>query len=285
MQFAVSTTAFRGQSIREMIRVAKEEGFRLEFSSGLPHDPEIESIFREADCPRMPHNYFPAPRESFVLNLASFHDQTRERSIEHCKKALRLAAAAGAPFYSVHAGLCVDPAPADLGHKLPRQDERPREGYWRRFVESVALLAVEAGVLGVKFLVENNVVSRMNVSSSGRHPLLCASGDEMLRLITEVGNPSLGILLDTGHLKVTSRSLRFSPGTFLADVEEHIRGIHHSDNDGTEDTNRPVTADYWFLRHMQRHADAYHILEVHDQSVSQIREQFRILEQAAHERD
>ncbi|MGH7831929.1 MAG: sugar phosphate isomerase/epimerase family protein [Candidatus Binatia bacterium] len=282
IKFAVSTTAFRGRPVQEMIRSATEEGFELEFSSGLPHDPDIESLFYGADCPRLPHNYFPAPRDPFVLNLASLREEIRERSIEHCRKGLRMAARVGAPFYSAHAGFCVDAAPADLGRKLPAEPERPRENHWRRFVDAVKLLAEDAARLKVMFLVENNVVAPFNVSASGRHPLLCASFEEMNRLMAEVENPALGILVDTGHLKVSSLSLGFSPEVFLEMLKAHVHGIHHSDNDGTEDTNHPLTGQYWFLPYMPQYAGACHILEVHDQTVGEIREQRGLLEKAVH---
>ncbi|MBI2998209.1 MAG: sugar phosphate isomerase/epimerase [Deltaproteobacteria bacterium] len=281
MKFAVSTTAFRGRPIEDIVCLAGEAGLHLEFSSGLPYRPDMEEIFYEATCPRIPHNYFPAPRVPFVLNLASLREEIRERSIEHCKKALRMAAMAGAPFYSAHAGFCVDPAPADLGQKLPLQNERPREEYWRRFVEAVKFLAEEARRLNIKFLVENNVVAPMNVSPSGQHPLLCASFDEMGRLMKAVKNPALGVLLDTGHLKVSSLTLGFRPEVFLGALREHVHGIHHSDNDGSEDTNHPITDKYWFLPYTPHYKGAYHILEVHDQTIAQIREQYRLLEKAA----
>ena len=283
MKFAVSTTAFRGRPIEEVINIAKDSDLYLEFSSGLPYHPDMETVFFEAPCPCLLHNYFPAPREPFVLNLGSLCEDIRERSIAHCKKALRMAARVGAPFYSAHAGFCIDPSPTDLGRKFPFREQRPRGEYWRRFVESVTILADEARSLQVKFLIENNVVAPMNVSQEGAHPLLCASYEEIDRLMEEVDNPALGILLDAGHLKVSATSLGFSTDVFLKQVGQYICGIHHSDNNGEEDTNHPLTSRYWFLPYMRFHKEAFHIIEVHNQTVSQIREQYRLLEEAAYD--
>lgn len=192
-----------------------------------------------------------------------------------------MAARAGAPFYSAHAGFCIDPAPEDMGRKLPPHEPGPRNEYWSRFVEAVKELTAEAADLRIQFLVENNVLALFNVLPDGSTPLLCAGHEEIERLLEEVASASLGMLLDTGHLKVSAESLHFSKDTFLTHVAPYVRGIHHSDNDGAEDTNQPVTGKYWFLRHMPRYAGAYHILEVHDQTIAQIREQYRLLEKAA----
>ena len=53
-----------------------------------------------------------------------------------------------------------------------------------------------------------------------------------------------------------------------------------TDNDGLTDSNHPLGEDYWFLPHMARFENARHILEVHDQSVSEIDAQRSLLERA-----
>ena len=45
MQHAVSSTAFRGKPIDEAARIAHEAGLVLEFSSGVPHRPDLVELF------------------------------------------------------------------------------------------------------------------------------------------------------------------------------------------------------------------------------------------------
>src|SRR5439155_22966030 len=140
MKFAVSSTAFRKQPLETIVETVRREQFCLEFSSGLPPRSDMAEFFVAATVPRLPHNYFPAPDVPFVLNLASMKPAIRQRSIEHCIQGVRLAQKVGAPFYSAHAGFCVDAKPSDLGQKISLEVTAPREDFWRLFIDAVGLV-------------------------------------------------------------------------------------------------------------------------------------------------
>ncbi|MBI3542144.1 MAG: TIM barrel protein [Deltaproteobacteria bacterium] len=281
MNFAVSTTAFRRKPIEWVLDQARQAGLQLEFSSGLPYREDMESIFLAATgVRRLPHNYFPAPKIPFVLNLGSMDPEIRSKSIDHARHGLRLAARSGAPFYSAHAGFCIDPKPQDLGHELDLTQRHSRDEHWKSFVGAVRELAIEASRLGVKMLVENNVVAPFNVAKDGTAPLLCAHFDEVERLAREVSSDGLGMLLDTGHLKVSAEALGFSRDEYMKRVGHLIEAVHHSDNDGKTDSNEALTGDYWFLPYMKNYPHAWHILEVHDQTLEQIEAQRELLSKA-----
>jgi uncharacterized protein (UPF0276 family) len=133
----------------------------------------------------------------------------------------------------------------------------------------------------VKFLVENNVVSSSNVKQNGTHSLLCADIDEVLQLVTETRADGFGLLLDTAHLKVSAYTLGFDAEKFVSRARNFIVALHHSDNNGKADTNHPLTNDYWFAKFMPWFKDQYHILEVHDQSVEEVKTQRALLEKWA----
>lgn len=276
--YAVSTMAFGNSPVEEMISIACSEGFCLEFSSGLPYQADMVEVFYDAPCERLIHNYFPSPKVPFVLNLASVRDDIRRLSISHAVQGIQMAARVGAPFYSVHAGFCVDPAPEDLGGKFPEEyDSKQRPEYWDSFIESVRVLLKEAGAAKVMLLIENNVMAPSNITADGEVPALCLGIDEVLRLFDDIGDDTLGLLLDTAHLKVAAQSLGFSRDEFVVRAAPHIRALHHSDNNGMADTNEPLTSGYWFLQHMNLFNEAYHILEVHNQSISEIKSQLNLL--------
>jgi sugar phosphate isomerase/epimerase len=280
MDFFVSTTAFRGRPLESVLELARSENLSLEFSSGIPHRPDLREIYLGAQVPRLPHNYFPAPQKPFVLNIASCVESIWERSLEHCKQGLELASLSGARFFSAHAGFCLDPDPSDLGKKFSQQSRFSREEYWQRFLKGIDLLAEHGRQKGVEFLVENNVVIRENVAADGSYPLLCAAKEDMERLDRSVPAGNFGFLLDTAHLKVSANALGFDPGPFVDATSHRIRAVHHSDNDGQRDTNQPINENYWFLPYMRQVAGAAHVLEVHDQSVEQILRQRKLLEEA-----
>jgi sugar phosphate isomerase/epimerase len=132
----------------------------------------------------------------------------------------------------------------------------------------------------VNLLIENNVLAPFNLPSSRKNPLLCVSADECLELIHEISHPRLGLLLDTGHLNVSAKTLGFDLDLAVKKLAPHVQALHHSDNDGVEDTNHPLSVHYWFLPWMPLYAQATHILEVHDQSIAAIAEQRMLLEKA-----
>ena len=106
------------------------------------------------------HNYFPAPKDSFVLNLA--HPVTYERSLEHCLKAVDLCSALGITTYSIHAGMAINPSPDDLGKSLSRYT--PIDFGESRNLLTTACYEIAGYALdkGVHLLIENNVINEGN---------------------------------------------------------------------------------------------------------------------------
>ncbi len=283
MNIYISTIAFRGQSIEAAIQVCQQEGWAIEFSSGLPHRADMVEVYNSCSLIRMPHNYFPAPEVPFVLNLASNNETIRRTSIEHCKLGLRLSSQAEAPFYAAHAGFCVDPDPSELGQKIRVKRPYDRAVHWDLFLQSVEEILKTADELDINFLIENNVIISINVEG-GQHPLLCTDAEEMTRLMTDIQHPRLGILLDTAHLKVSAQTQQFSLADAMSWIRPHIKGIHHSDNDGLFDTNEKITEEYWFFDYLNNYRELVHVLEVKALSIGEIHQQINLLGKKREER-
>ncbi len=280
MQIVVSTLALMGKSAEEIISLAKKNSWSLEFSSGMPYRGDMEKIFLEADVKRFAHNYFPAPQIPFVLNLASSKREIRETSIKHCIQGLELSKKVNSPFFSAHAGFCVDPHPDELGRKLALSHPFDRNEHWEIFLRSVKLVCEAAEKLEMKILIENNVLAPINVHPNGSNPLFCCDANEMLNMLEEVDHAALGLLIDTAHLKVSANTLCFDEDEAIEELNGEIGCIHHSDNDGSFDTNDKMTADYWFLKHMDKFTDIVHVIEVKKISEDEINGQIKILQQA-----
>ena len=273
----ISSLAFWGSTPENMISEAKDNDFAIEFSSGLPFREDMEEIYYQAEIKKIPHNYFPAPKVPFVLNLASKDKLIRERSIEHCIHGLRMSKKSGAPFFSAHAGFCIDPNPADLGNQLEISGDFDIEHHKSLFLESVMKILKESHQLETDFLLENNVITRFNLTTEGRNPLLFCESTDILWLFNELTDNRLGLLLDTAHLKVSCTTLNKDLNSELDLMSKFIRAIHHSDNDGERDTNTSLTADYWFLKNMNRYDSLSHVLEVKKLKVSEIKNQIKLL--------
>jgi sugar phosphate isomerase/epimerase len=278
MEIVVSTLALMGKSAEEVIGLAQKNHWNIEFSSGMPYREDMEVIFLNAPIKKYAHNYFPAPKIPFVLNLASANRDIRETSIRHCIHGLELSKKAGAPFFSAHAGFCVDPHPDELGRKLALTNSFDRDEHWKIFKRSLQLICEEAEKMQMKFLIENNVLASVNVHPNGSNPLLCCDADEMLLVLKEVNHPDLGLLIDTAHLKVSSNTLHFDLKEAVGKLKNNIGCIHHSDNDGSFDTNEKMDNSYWFLPFMKEFSDIVHVIEVKKLSEEEILEQIKILQ-------
>jgi sugar phosphate isomerase/epimerase len=273
----MSTYAFAGKPVEEIIEIATKNNFTLEFSSGLPFNAEMEKIFLNAPVPRFAHNYFPAPEIPFVLNLGSKEAEIRAKSIAHCIQGIRLSHTVGAPFFSAHAGFCIDPKPSELGQKLARVESFDREMHWNFFLQSVREVLEKTADLKTGFLLENNVLAKMNVYDDGSNPAFCVDGNEMLQVLKEIPDPRLGLLLDTAHLKVSAITLGFDAVEHAKAVLPFTRCVHHSDNEGVYDNNQPFDERYWFLPLMKDAAHAVHVLEVFKQPVEELKRMEELL--------
>lgn len=273
----MSSLAFMGMRPEEMIALADKEAMALEFSSGMPYNAEMEHLFLEAPMRRFAHNYFPAPEVPFVLNLASVDEVNRLRSIEHCVRGMELSHRVGAPFFSAHAGFCVDPKPSELGRRLEQIAHIDREQNWKHFVTSVKEVLQRTVHLPTGFLLENNVLAPVNRYPDGTNPLLCVDADEQLRIIAEVQDQRLGLLFDTAHMKVSAQTLGFDLESSTVRLMGHLRCVHHSDNQGVVDDNQGLNDDYWFLPWMPMTGHAVHVLETKKTAPSDLRRMEKLL--------
>ena len=270
-QAVISSLAFAGLTAENIIDVAKENNFILEFSSGMAFSPELEELFLNAPIKRFAHNYFPAPEIPFVLNLGSGDEEIRRKSISHCVRGIQLSFAVGAPFFSAHAGFCVDPQPAELGKELSKIASFDRAKHWHYFLASIREVLHATLDLPTGFLLENNVLAKMNVYMNGLNPLLNVEADEMLLMIEEIADSRCGILFDTAHLKVSANTLNFNLAEATQKILPFTRCIHHSDNDGLQDNNKPFDENYWFLPFLKQVPQSLHVLEVRKQSAAELK--------------
>lgn len=274
-QFYVSTVAFSKFSLEQIITLCKDNNLALEFSSGLSYKEGIEETYTNCDLLRMPHNYFAAPNPAFVINLASTDEIIRRRSINHCIQGLELAKFSKSPFFAAHAGFCIDPNPQELGKKIKISSNFDISQNEKIFISSVREILVIAEELEIDFLIENNVLSPFNYN--GLNPFLCCESKSINWLFKEIKSPRLGLLLDTAHLKVSCETLHLNLFKEIESIKSFIRGIHHSDNDGTKDNNEHIGLNYWFLQFQNQFSEVPHVLEVKDASINEILSQLNIL--------
>jgi sugar phosphate isomerase/epimerase len=282
----VSTTAFPSRDVSAILESCRAEGIAgLELSATAAVDEGTPTQLmheRTTGMRFLVHNYFPPPAVPFVLNLAADDAETRTRSVEHCRTALALGARLHAPFYSVHAGFAARLSPSHLGQPLADAPRIPRRVAYANFVECVAGLCDVAGGLGLRLLIENNVVAPFNLVDGRNELLLLADADEIVGFCRDVAHPALRLLMDVGHLKVSARALGFDAAGCIKRTAPWIEAFHLSDNDGTHDDNRPFDREAWFLPLLADLQPAAVVVEVNDLSPSGRRQCCEIAAEALH---
>lgn len=243
----VSTVCLPGmQHIESRLSIYRDYGLSsIELGAGVfLEDDSTLSRLPQMDSKFLIHNYFPPPLESFVLNLASVDAGILRRSIEFVCHAIELCARLGIPFYSVHAGFITDPTglgPNSFIFPMPDSPDQGKKAL-DRFISSIEICVTHARRFGIQVLVENNVCS-----PESRGKLLLQTADEFMSVFRVLSSPYLGLLLDTGHLKVSARTFGFDKVAFVNDLASFVRALHIHDNDGTTDTHLPIQAGSWVL--------------------------------------
>lgn len=281
MHIYISTGAFQTRSLPEILNLCKQRDIdQLELSSGLDFVEDIDPVVEQARQfgPLLIHNYFPAPAAPFVLNLASSDDIEAEQSMRLCRHAIDLCERVGAPFYSVHSGFVVPISVDSLGDAQAQADLRiddpeARETAYEVFGQRITQLSAYAAAKHIRLLIENNVLTPHNISSSGQAQLLMASPAELVRFFNHYADGNLGLLLDVGHLNVAARTLGLDRASCMAELASYVEAFHLSDNDGLQDSNQPISDDAWYLKHLKHFPDATFVLEAYNLSLSQIKQQ------------
>jgi len=201
-------------------------------------------LFKKYAFTYIVHHYFPPPKNPFIINLASQNKQILKESIKQMKKSIDFCADFNINFFSFHAGFRVDP---DINLKFSSNNIPEYENSFNIFKESVAEIVDYAERRSVKVAIENNVLSEYNLVDRRNKLLLMCELWEFERLFSEITSKNLGVLLDIGHLKVTSNLLRFNAGEFIEKLKNKIFAIHIHENNGRVDEHRCLREGDWSL--------------------------------------
>jgi sugar phosphate isomerase/epimerase len=233
----ISSSCAQFKNISGSVEFLSRNGFKhIELSGGTSYYPGLEDdlldLKKKNNLSYLIHNYFPPPKDHFVLNLASLNDDIYKKSLEHYINAIRLAQKIGADKYGLHAGYFIDPEIKELGRKFDLKDVSDKTKAIERFCEGFEILKSKAG--SVNIYIENNVISSSNYSIYGENILMLTNFSEYLDLKKMI---DFNLLLDVGHLKVSSNTLSLDFSHELKNIWGQTNYIHLSDNNGLHDSN------------------------------------------------
>ena len=246
----LSTSCFGVSHLSDAIKQCRKlSGDKIEISAPHYFQPikeftNVINDFREDGCSFLLHNYFPCPRTPFVLNIASSKKIQQQRARRLVERALAVCDQIEAPLYGIHAGYLAD---ANEGSDGMFQFEDEMKSYSEalnnavRFVNNIS---PQFEKFGVKFLIENLFPTRhRNIS------LFCTI-EQIREFISQVPK-SIGLILDLGHMNISSNILEFDRmlfmEMFLEEFGDRLSEVHISENNGIEDDHLPVRIGSWQL--------------------------------------
>ncbi|MBA7684778.1 endonuclease 4 [subsurface metagenome] len=248
--------------------------------------------FEPYDFTFIAHHYFPPPAEPFIVNLASPDPAVLSRSREHIKQAIDFCHSLGIKLFTFHAGIdfpVLIYLPFHAGFRAdPAEKFRfpqdcpvaPYETAFTTFAESLDAINSHAQQRGIRIAIENNVLAEYNVIDGQNKFLLLCEAEEFDRLWERIASDNVGMVLDLGHLKVTSHWLNFDRYQFINRVKDRVFALHVHENDGQVDEHRELDENSWCLEVIGRNNfnRLPIVLESHKLTIGQIRQQVSLIE-------
>ena len=268
----ISTGGFRNSKPQSIIKKFSNVGIKsIELSGGSYDNVKkiIKFLKKNKDLDYSLHNYFPVPKKHFVINLASVNKKVFRQSLLNIKKSINISNKFKSSYFGFHAGFLFDPNIKHLGKKFDKVKLQNRKKTIELFLRRVNLLAKEAKKKKVKILIENNVITKENYKRFKQNPLLLTHPTEIVKFFKRC-DKNVRLLLDVGHLKVSSRTQGFNLVKGHEMLKPYIEGYHLSDNNGLQDSNSEFTKKSWFYSKMKKNIK-YISIEVYTKNLKKLR--------------
>lgn len=249
----ISSACVKSNDLKEVVSFLHHKGFRhIELSGGTERFDGLEEYLiaaqEEQGIHFLCHNYFPPPRENFVLNFASTDSFIHAASLKLVESALALSQKLGAKRYAFHAGFYMDIAVNEVGKPLRNAGMVDTHEAMERFCDSFK--TIKQSTEDVELYLENNVVSEANYKIYGKkNPFMMTTFEEYEQLRKKI---DFKPLVDVGHLKVSCNSLGLDFEKELTAFAEASDYHHISDNDGKSDSNQALVESSELYRQLKK---------------------------------
>ena len=248
-------------------KLLKNKISNVELSGGLFEKNSINNIAKlKKKLNFRIHNYFPPPKNPFVLNIASLNQKSSKKSMDHVYASIKYCKKLNSDFYSFHAGFLCDPKVDHLGKKFFTKKMFNRQKAINIFLKRINKISKFAQKLNVNILVENNVLNSRYKPND--NPFLMADEKEIIDILKKFPK-NVKLLLDVAHLKVSSQTFKFNARKALKRLNPYVGGYHLSDNDGKTDSNDFFHDKSWFWKDLRKDLN-YYSIEVYSENVKKI---------------
>lgn len=230
----VSSSSVKTQKISEAIEVLAKSGFRnIELSGGTDYyedfEKDIFELKQKYSLNYILHNYFPPPKEHFVLNISSLNDELYKRSMDNLIEAILLSKKLEAPCFGFHAGFLLELEVSDLGDPFFGDRLFDREKGIKRFCAGVRKLQ-EIANGEIDLYIENNILA--DSKNAHKKPFMLITFEDYIELKKEI---EFNLLFDIGHLKISSQTLSLDFSSQAKNMANNAKYFHLSENNGLVD--------------------------------------------------
>ena len=263
----ISTTFLPDQEkLKSAISILnKNQLYNIEIGSNHRYEKNYNYMLN-SKCNLLIHNYFPVPKKSFVINIASLNKKKRIRSINQIKKSILFCKKTKAKLFTFHPGFLSDPEGEGNGNKKIRNYDFRwkakifKQNYqksWDNMISSIKEI--------IKFAKKNkvNIAIETEGSVNASDHLLMQKPIEYKRFMKTFTNKEIGINLNIGHLNLASKKFKFNKFNFVKNISDYIVAFECSHNYGKNDNHLPLKkyAWYWKILKNEKYKDLPKILE------------------------
>ena len=272
--FVSTTFAQDNSKISNVLPLCKKENISMvELGSNHVYEKNFKKIIKKYNFNFIVHNYFPIPKNSFVINIASQNKKIRNLSINHIKKAILFCKSINSKLYTFHPGFISDPISANNSKKnydFIWSNKTQKSNYNIAFN-----LMLEALKKIVAFAKKNNVKIAIETEGSfeKKNFLLMQTPKEYKKLFLHFKPRDLGINLNIGHLNLASRAFKFSKTKFINLIKPYVLALELSHNNGLLDQHLPLKKKSWYWNIIKDpfFSKAYKILEFRNTNIKEFK--------------
>ena len=271
----VSTTFAKDDSkISDVLLMCKKANIsNVELGSNHVYEKNFKKIIKKYNFHFIVHNYFPTPKKSFVVNIASADRHIRNLSLKHIRKAIIFCRETNSKLYTFHPGFIGDPERASRNKKnydFIWEKKSLNINYKLAFnymYDSLKKIVNFAKIKGVKIAIETQGSSKKN------NFLLMQRPEEYQKLFQFFAPSELGVNLNIGHLNLASRAFNFSKLKFVEKLKPYIVAFELSHNNGIEDQHLPLKKNRWYWKIINDldFLNTYKILEFRNTDVKKMK--------------
>ena len=274
----VSTTFAEDKSkVSDVLSLCNRENiYNIELGSNHTYEKNFKKIIKQYDFRIIVHNYFPVPKKSFVVNIASLNERIRNLSLQHARRAINFCREINSKLYTVHPGFVVDPVTAGKSKKnydFIWKNKNLNKNYKSAFKNMLSSLKKIVNFAKGKKV---RVAIETEGSFKKKNLLLMQKLSEYDELFKYFKPNELGINLNIGHLNLAAKVFNFSKVEFVKKLKPYILAIELSHNNGVEDQHLPLkkNAWYWKIINDTDFSNVYKILEFRNTNIKNIKKNF-----------